>query len=343
LAAITLLPALSARAAQPTTVNHLAWSRNAVIYEVNVRQYTPQGTFNAFAKQLPRLKNLGVDILWIMPVNPISVEGRKGELGSYYAVQDYTKVNPEFGTLADFQSLVAQAHRLGMKVIIDWVANHTGLDNVWVKAHPDYYAKDSVGKFLHPYDWTDTYKLDYTNRNLRQSMIEAMKYWLTTTHIDGFRCDVAMEVPTDFWNEAREALTQLKPIFMLAEAEKPELAEKAFDMNYNWPLKNLMGDVCKKGAKAQHGLDSLLARQKEIFPEGSYLMNHITNHDLNSWEGTEFDRLLGGVRPLRRAHLYAPRNASALHRSGGWFQPCLPVLQEGHFAQLHPQHLDGIL
>jgi glycosidase len=145
IAALSMLPALKATSATPTKVQHAEWSRNAVIYEVNIRQYTPEGTFNAFSRQLPRLKNLGVDILWIMPINPISVEGRKGELGSYYAVQDYKKTNPEFGTIADFKSLVAKAHKLGMKVILDWVANHTGLDNVWMKAHPDFYAKDSLG------------------------------------------------------------------------------------------------------------------------------------------------------------------------------------------------------
>lgn len=297
LAALGLLSATNAKAGNPTKVTHTDWSRNAVIYEVNIRQITPEGTFTAFSKQLPRLKSLGTDILWIMPINPISVEGRKGKLGSYYAVQDYTKANPEFGSIADFRLLVKKAHAQGLKVIIDWVANHTGLDNVWVKAHPDYYAKDSLGKMISPFDWTDTYKLNYANPALRKSMIDAMKFWVKECDIDGFRCDVAMEVPTDFWNSARAELNKMKPIFMLAEAEKPELADEAFDMNYNWPLKNVLGDICKKGADAQKSLDSLRIRQNDIFPAGSYLMNHITNHDLNSWEGTEFVRLGEGVKP----------------------------------------------
>jgi len=282
--------------AQRTEVSHTGWSRNAVIYEANIRQSTPEGTFNAYSRQLPRLKSLGVDIIWVMPIHPISLEGRNGELGSYYAVQDYTKVNSEFGTLGDFKALVTKAHKLGMKVIIDWVANHTGLDNVWVKSHPDFYVKDSLGKMVHPYNWTDTYKLDYANKALRTAMLDAMKYWIEECNIDGFRCDVAMEVPTDFWNTVRAEISKIKPIFMLAEAEKPELAEKAFDMNYNWPLKNVMGRICKNGADAQKSLDSLMVSQAKSFPEDSYLMNHITNHDFNSWEGTEFDRLGDGVK-----------------------------------------------
>jgi alpha-amylase len=158
--------------AQRTEVSHTEWSRNAVIYEANIRQSTPEGTFNAYSRQLPRLKSLGVDIIWVMPIHPISVEGRNGELGSYYAVQDYAKVNPEFGTLGDFKELVTKAHKLGMKVIIDWVANHTGLDNVWVKSHPDFYVKDSLSKMVHPYNWTDTYKLDYANKALRTAMTQ---------------------------------------------------------------------------------------------------------------------------------------------------------------------------
>jgi alpha-amylase len=295
-AALFACHGMESMAAKRTEVNHTEWSRNAVIYEANIRQATPEGTFNAYSKQLPRLKNLGVNIIWVMPINPISVEGRKEELGSYYAVQDYTKANPEFGTVGDFKALVTKAHKLGIKVIIDWVPNHTGLDNVWVKSHPDFYVKDSLGKMIHPHDWTDTYKLNYANSAMRKAMIEAMKYWVKECNIDGFRCDVAMDVPTDFWNDARTEIAKIKPVFMLAEAEKPELAEKAFDMNYNWSLKEVIGKICKKGADAQKSLDSLMASQAKLFPEDSYLMNHITNHDLNSWEGTEFERLGGGVK-----------------------------------------------
>ena len=184
-----------------STVNHPEWSRNAVIYEVNMRQYTPEGTFKAFEAYLPQLKELGVDILWFMPIHPISELNRKGELGSYYAVKDYKAVNPEYGTLDDFKSIVDKAHSLGMKVILDWVPNHSGCDNAWVTEHPDWYVTDSLGKMYGPYDWTDVYKFDYSNKEMRAGMIDALQYWVRDLDIDGYRCDVAGEVPTDFWNE----------------------------------------------------------------------------------------------------------------------------------------------
>lgn len=280
-----------------TKVNHPEWTRDAVIYEVNIRQYTPEGTLKAFQQHLPRLKDLGVDILWLMPVHPISQLNKKGELGSYYAVQNYKEVNPEFGTLDDFKEVVKQAHDMGFKVIIDWVANHTGGDNVWTKEHPDWYVRDSAGNFVSPYDWTDTYKLDYNNKEMRAGMLDALKYWVKEADIDGYRCDVAYEVPTDFWDNARLALDSIKPVFMLAEAEKPELTVAAFDAVYNWPLKNVMNEIAKdKKGNAANLIDSLLALQDSIFPGDSFQMNHITNHDLNSWEGTEFDRLGDGVK-----------------------------------------------
>lgn len=273
------------------------WVSNSVIYEVNIRQYTPEGTFNAFVEHLPRLKELGVDLLWIMPIHPISEKNKKGILGSYYAVADYKGVNPAFGTESDFKALVDKAHGMGMRVIIDWVANHTGCDNRWTIEHPEYYTKDSVGGFVSPYDWTDTYDLDYSNADMRKAMIDAMAYWVREYDVDGFRCDVAYEVPTDFWNAARETLDSIKPVFMLAEAEHPDLNETAFDMSYNWPLKNLMADIAAgKSASAVASLDSLFSLQQTKFPDSTILMNHITNHDLNSWEGTEFDRLKEGVK-----------------------------------------------
>lgn len=214
-----------------TTVNHPDWSRNAVIYEVNMRQYTDSGTVAAFAKELPRLKDLGVDILWFMPINPISEKDRKGSLGSYYAVKNYKEFNPEYGTLDEFKDLVKQAHSLGMKVILDWVPNHSGRDNVWVTEHPDWYERDEEGNMKGVYDWTDVYVFDYSNPEMRKGMIDAMSFWLKDVDVDGFRCDVAMEVPTDFWNECRKALEGVKPdMFMLAEASVPELEKEAFDM-----------------------------------------------------------------------------------------------------------------
>lgn len=296
----------SAQEPAHTTVAHPEWSRNAVIYEVNTRQYTPEGTFEAFRNHIPRLKELGVDILWFMPIHPISELNRKGELGSYYAVADYKGVNPEFGTLDDFKRVVADAHAAGMKVIIDWVPNHTGCDNAWVKAHPEYYQLNDEGKMYGPYDWTDVYQLDYGKRATREAMIDAMSYWLTEAGIDGFRCDVAGRVPVDFWNEARTAFDTVaqRPVFMLAEATEPELMEHAFDMDYNWPMKDLFSHISATSGQYNVGdkkpdfpvrhaadIDSLLREQAAKYPVDSYMMNMITNHDLNSWEGTEFERL----------------------------------------------------
>jgi glycosidase len=291
-----------------TTVKHTDWSRNAVIYEVNLRQFTNEGTLAAFQKHLPRLKELGVDILWFMPIHPISEDGRKGELGSYYAVRDYKAVNPEFGTLDDFRQVVAAAHQLGMKVIIDWVPNHSGRDNQWVNDHPEWYARNEEGKLYGPFDWTDVYKFDYSVPEMCAAMIDAMSFWLREADIDGFRCDVAGQVPVSFWDEARPALESVKPsIFMLAEATEPELMANAFDMDYNWPMKDLFSAIA--GTQGQytfadadgnvrkfpetHAVDiyKLLNEQAAQYPVDSYMMNMITNHDLNSWEGTEFDRL----------------------------------------------------
>ena len=309
-ALVGLTGSVDVEAASParTSVVHPEWSRNAVIYEVNLRQFTPEGTINAFIKELPRLKELGVDILWFMPIHPISELNRKGELGSYYAVKDYKAVNPEFGTLDDFKNAVNEAHKLGMKVVIDWVPNHTGCDNAWVAEHPEWYSRDKYGNMYGPFDWTDVYELNYDNYYMRKAMVEALKFWLTEVGIDGYRCDVAMEVPTDFWDDTRPQLQAVKPdLFMLAEASVPELQLHGFDMGYNWPMKDLFSEIAatagqytfkKEGepmktfpTKSAIDIDSLLADQAASYPQDSYLMNMITNHDLNSWEGTEFDRL----------------------------------------------------
>lgn len=303
-----------------TTVTHPEWSRNAVIYEVNVRQATPQGTFEALMPHLDRLKDLGVDILWFMPIHPISEEQRKGKLGSYYAVRDYKGINPEFGNIDDFRRLVKAAHEKGMKVIIDWVPNHSGCDNAWVKDHPDWYARDDKGRMFGPYDWTDVYKFDYSNPELRAAMTDAMQFWLREADIDGFRCDVAGEVPVDFWNENRPKLEQVKSdIFMLAEAPNPELMEHAFDMDYNWPMKDLFSAIAAtsgqytfkdangntKTFEPAHATDIFkqLDHEAATYPADSYMMNMITNHDLNSWEGTEFERL-GNLQEAFAALIY---------------------------------------
>lgn len=288
-----LFAACKSKMAKPEVkVNYPEWVKNAIIYEVNVRQYTPEGTFKAFESHLPRLKELGVDILWIMPINSIGIknrkipDGSKTSLGSYYSVRDYQGVNPEFGNEADFKALVSKAHELGFKVILDWVANHSAWDNPWLTEHPDWYVKDSLGKVVSPFDWTDVAKLDYKNADMRKAMIAAMKYWVEKCDIDGFRCDVAGEVPVDFWENAREELQKVKPMFMLAEDEgKPELCNKAFDMNYGWRLHQLMHQV----AKGNDSVVSLLRYPESldsIFPKQAMKMNFVTNHDENSWNGT---------------------------------------------------------
>lgn len=278
----------------PCSVQQPEWAANAVIYEVNIRQYTKEGTFAAFEQHLPRLKELGVDVLWIMPMYPISQKNRKGELGSYYAIADYKAVNPEFGYNADFKQLVNKAHELGFKVIIDWVANHTGCDNVWLSDHPEYFVKDSLNNFVSPHDWTDTYKLDYTNKEMRAAMVDAMKYWVQEFNIDGFRCDVAGEVPTDFWNDARKELESIKPLFMLAEAEKPDLMNHAFNMDYSWELMHLMNSVAK-GEKNANDVYRYIQQLDTLACTNAYKMNFITNHDENSWNGTEYERYKKGA------------------------------------------------
>ncbi len=278
------------------TVTTVEWANNAVIYEVNLRQYTPEGTIEAFIPHLGRLKELGVDILWLMPIHPIGEKNRKGTLGSYYSVKDYQAVNPDFGTLDDFKSLVEEAHMQGMYVIIDWVANHTAWDNHWITEHPEFYAKDSLGNMYYPADWTDVCQLDYENKDLHVAMIDALKYWVEEADIDGFRCDVAGMVPVEFWNKARLALDSIKPVFMLAEDEHTYgLMEQAFDMNYAWHMHHIMNQLAKS-ADSVSALREYFERYDTIFPHSVMRMNFITNHDENSWNGTEFERMGEGVK-----------------------------------------------
>jgi glycosidase len=271
-------------------VVHPEWSRNANIYEVNIRQYTPEGTFEAFAEHIPRLNNMGVDILWLMPINPVGEKNRKGTLGSYYSISDYKGVNKEFGTLDDFKKVVEKAHQEGMKVIIDWVANHTSWDNAWITEHPDWYKKDSLGNIVSPYDWTDVAPLDFKNKAVWAGMLDAMNYWIRETDIDGFRCDVAWSVPVEFWDYARAELDKIKPVFMLAEAEGPQYHTNAFDMTYSWEIHHLMNSIAQ-GKKNVRTLDSLLIKQDTLYPADAYRMLFTSNHDENSWKGTEFERM----------------------------------------------------
>ncbi|MDQ3518985.1 MAG: alpha-amylase family glycosyl hydrolase [Gemmatimonadota bacterium] len=276
---------------------HPGWSRNAVIYEVNVRQYTPEGTFAAFQQHLPRLKGLGVDILWMMPVQPIGKKNRKGTLGSYYSIADYTAINPEHGTEADFKALVDAAHGLGMRVILDWVANHTAFDHEWTVDHKDYYtlrtdgsisvARDLEGKET---DWTDVADLNYSNAEMRRAMIGEMRWWVDTMGIDGFRCDVAGFVPYDFWSEVHRELKATRPgLFLLAEWEDPRL-HASFDMTYGWEFHHLLNDIAK-GTKTTATLGGYFAKQDSLFGAGAYRMYFTSNHDENSWKGTEFERM----------------------------------------------------
>ncbi len=272
------------------------WSVNANIYEVNVRQFTPEGTFNAFAEHLPRLQKMGVDILWLMPIHPIGQLNRKGSLGSYYSVKNYLEVNPEFGTLDDFKALVEKAHDLGMRVIIDWVANHTAWDSDLITNHPEWYTRDEKGNFISPYDWSDVADLNFeSNQPLWDYMLDALKYWVREADIDGYRCDVAFMVPTEFWNRARNELEAIKPVFMLAEAEEPEHHTKAFDMSYAWNLHRVMNQIGKKQADA-NTLDSMLMADLVRFPSYAYRMQFTSNHDENSWNGTEYERLGEGAK-----------------------------------------------
>ena len=267
------------------------WAYNATIYEVNVRQYTEQGTFKAFQEHLPRLKKLGVDILWLMPINPIGEKNRKGTLGSYYSVKDYKAINPEFGSKEDFKSLVDEIHKLGMYVIVDWVANHTSWDNPWVTDHPDFYTKDSLGNFVPPVaDWADVIDLNYDNRELWKEMIDALKYWVEEFNIDGYRCDVAGMIPIEFWNDVRSELDKLKPVFMLAEWSTPEMHDKAFDMTYDWDLYKLMNGIYK-GEKGPSDLKMHILKDQQLYPDYAFRMQFTSNHDENTWNGTEFERL----------------------------------------------------
>jgi len=279
---------VSTAIAEPLTsaVKHPAWSKDAVIYEVNIRQHTPEGTFSAFENDIPRLKELGIDILWLMPIHPVGEENRKGSLGSYYAVKDYTAINPEFGNAADLQSLIQTAHANEMKVIIDWVANHTAWDHVWTKEHKEWYNLTEDGGFMPPVaDWSDVIDLNYENMEMRAAMLDALKYWVQEFDIDGYRCDVAEMVPMDFWDEVRNELAAIKPVFMLAEGEDPELHMNAFDMTYSWELMHLMRKVAS-GEQSIADIKAMYERDFARYPKGYYKMNIVTNHDENSWNGT---------------------------------------------------------
>jgi glycosidase len=277
-------------------IEHPEWSKNATIYQINTRQFTPEGTFRAAEKHLPRLGKLGADILWLMPVHEIGMKNRKGSLGSPYSVKDYYSVNPEFGSLDDLKHFVKAAHALGMHVILDWVANHTAWDNPLVTEHPEWYARDWKGDFRPTpwWDWPDIIDLDYGQEGIRKYMTEALKYWVSETDIDGYRCDVAGFLPTDFWNNVRKELDAIKPVFMLAEWENRDLHAEAFDMTYAWTW----NEAVHKITMGQADLNSLYkyySWNEKAFPADGMRMLFVSNHDKNAWEGTEFEQFGDGL------------------------------------------------
>ncbi|MGB1037123.1 MAG: alpha-amylase family glycosyl hydrolase [Bacteroidia bacterium] len=291
------------------------WIQDATIYEVNVRQYTNEGTLAAFEERLPFLKDLGVDILWFMPIQPIGKLNRKavGDTfvqdldnpdydkywGSPYSIQDYTAVNPRYGSVEDFKRIIEKCHGMGIKVMLDWVGNHTAWDNAWVTEHPEWYTHDSTGQITDPigsdgksWGWTDVADLNYDNRDMRAEMIKSMQFWVTECDLDGFRCDVAMEVPTDFWNEARVALDEIKPMFMLAESEthQPDQFDSAFDAYYGWEMHSVFNKIYEGEADASEVI-RVMNLKDSINGTRAFPMNFITNHDENSWNGTIDERM----------------------------------------------------
>ncbi len=275
---------------QPSSPQHPDWTRNTVVYEVNIRQFSPEGSFKGVEAQLPRIKDLGVDILWLMPMYEIGLVERKGSLGSYYAISDYTKVNPEFGTMQDFDELLAAAHKAGFKVILDWVANQTAPDHVWMEGKPaDFYERDSLGRAVWEYDWTDTRSLNYENEAVWAAQDECMRFWLERG-VDGFRCDAAAEMPAKFWQAVLPGIRRDYPdAYLLAEAETPELAE-LFDATYAWELHHLMNDIAQ-GKKSASDLRAYLDKDDAWMGPDGYRLMFTSNHDENSWAGSEFERM----------------------------------------------------
>lgn len=304
-----------------TPKRHTAWAYDATIYELNTRQATPEGTFQAAEALLPQLRENGIDIIWVMPCQPIGVITRKGSLGSYYSIIDYCAINPEFGTRADFEHFLATAHNLGFKVILDWVANHTAPDSEWTK-NEGWHYRDSLGNLMVQYDWTDISKLNYDNQDMRDAMLRSMRWWMDSIGIDGFRCDVAGEVPTDFWNWAMNDIRRDHPdMFTLAEDEDKaqELTESAFDMYYGWTLHHLMNDVAQGKKTVDDLWDYFNKCDTTIRPE-AIRMNFTSNHDENSWNGTEYERM-GDA-----AHLFAAFT---------YVVPGMPMIYTGQLSGNH--------
>ncbi|QUL38175.1 alpha-amylase family glycosyl hydrolase [Erythrobacter sp. JK5] len=299
------------------------WTRDAVIYQLNTRQFTKQGTFAAAQEQLPRLAEMGVDIVWLMPIHPIGEENRKGGMGSPYSVRDYRAINPDLGTEAEFRAFVDTAHELGLKVILDWVANHSAWDNPLTGEHPDWYTRTPEGEMMPPLgtDWSDVVDFDYSNPELRRYMTESLTYWVREFGIDGYRADVAGFVPLDFWETARAELDKVKPVFMLAEWETPDLHARAFDATYAWKWKEAMQELVADGSGAG-AVRGYYATQETTWPRAAYRMTYTDNHDQNSWDGVA-------------SQIYGPAYEAAIALS--FVGPGMPLIYNGQEADLDRQ------
>lgn len=323
---------------------------NSVVYEMNIRQYTPEGTFAAAQEHLPRLKELGVDIVWLMPIYPIGVKERKGTLGSYYAISDYCATNPEFGSLEDFDNFVKEAHKLGLRVVLDWVANHTSPDAKWINECPaDWYVRDSLGNTIINYDWYDIAELNYDNRAVWDEMKKSMHFWMERG-IDGFRCDMACEVPLEFWQETIAELRAKYPgIYMLAEGEEPKLHSQCdFNSSYAWELHHLMNAI----ARGEKGVSDLLAyieKDSQRHPENAFRLMFTSNHDENSWAGTEFERM-GDAAKVMAVLTFTLPNSQPLIYTGqemGWNKRFeffekdhIPAWEENEYGEFYKWLID---
>mgnify|MGYP006088856917 FL=1 len=291
--------------------------KDGVIYEVNIRQYSESGRFDDFTKDIYKLKDLGVKIIWLMPIHPISKVKRKGTLGSYYSISDYKDVNPEFGNKQDFDELIAEAHKNDMLVILDWVANHTGWDHHWIKTNPEYYTTNSKGEITDPinpdtgesWGWTDVADLNFDNMEMQNEMIEAMEYWVNEHNIDGYRADAAHSCPPSFWKKSIERLNNIKNVIMLAESDgyHPggfELIEM-FDMSYNWSGHHVLNNIAKKENNSDDLSFNINRNYKDLSAE-HILMNFTSNHDENTWAGTVFDRYGDGAKTFGALTYFLP-------------------------------------
>lgn len=274
-------------------MTHPEWSYQAVIYEMNVRQLTSEGTLRAAAAHLTFLREMGVDAVWLMPIYPIGAVNRKGSLGSYYSIRDYCAVNPELGEMADFDHFVRTAHAQGIKVLLDWVANHTARDARWLSEQPaSWYERDANGQPAVPWDWIDTAKLNYANRSVWEAQAEAMEFWVKEHAVDGFRCDMAMLVPVEFWEATSRRLRTVKPdLFLLAEAEERNLFDRGgFDACYAWEMHHLLNDVARQRVRVTALRDYIYA-DRERYPDWAMRLAFTSNHDENTWSGSEFTRM----------------------------------------------------